>query len=89
MPARRAYRLSGKSVLADITKWGLGSLFGALWGELQFTPKAPSLGVMVFKGMTSGPDPIGHMIRLGPAWLYYVVDDGLRVVYLLDLIPIL
>jgi len=28
------------------------------------------------------------MVRVGPFWLYYLVDDDLRVVYLLDLIPI-
>jgi hypothetical protein len=89
VPLRRAYRLSGRPVLADITRLGLGTAFGALWGELQFAPKDAALGVKVLRGLTEKSVEPGHMVRLGPVLLYYFVDDNFHVVYLLDLIPIL
>ncbi len=88
MPLERAYRLSGRPVLKGIVRNGLGSEFGAAWGELQFKPREPSLGVHVLRGLTDRSVEPRHMVRVGPFWLYYLVDDDLRVVYLLDLIPI-
>lgn len=87
MPVPRAYELVGRSVLAKIVSRGLGTEFGALWGELQFAPRDEALGAMALKGHASGPVfPHGHMIRLGTYWLYYFVNDEQNTVWLLDLL---
>ena len=88
MPLPTAYRLTGRLLLKEIVKQGLGSEFGAVWGELQWRPTDGNLGVQRLRG-TDQEFPDGYFVRLGPHWLYYRVDESAHVVNLLSLVPIL